>query len=59
MYNFKEFIDERIPAWYRDPKVWVYLGKQYGLKPGGIIDDNDDQPPIIIVEHMYNEHIQP
>lgn len=53
--GFKVFKDERIPKWYQDPRVWDYLGRKYHLGPGGIIDDSDDKPPILVVESINYE----
>lgn len=49
--EFKVWRDPRIPDWWFDPKVWEYLKKNYGLEPGGIIDDLD-KPPIIIIQKI-------
>lgn len=48
--EFITWVDPRIPDWWLDPKVWEYLGKNYGLEPGGIIDDDENKPPIIFIE---------
>jgi len=50
MYKFKEFIDERIPAWYLDQELWDRLKLEYGLKRSGIIDDSDELPPRLVIE---------
>lgn len=47
---FEKFKDSRIPSWYRDARVWRYLRRRYGLRPGGIVDDDPEKPPIIIIE---------
>ena len=47
--KLKRWTDPQIPEWYSDPAVWRYLGQKYGLQPGGIIDDEEDKPPIIII----------
>lgn len=49
--EFTDWIDPRIPAWYRDPAVWDYLGRKYGLKPGGIVDDGEG-PPLLTIEKI-------
>ena len=50
--DFKVWRDPRLPDWWFDPKVWEYLGKNYGLEQGGIIDDDENKPPIIFIEKM-------
>lgn len=52
-----DWVDPRIPAWYTDRRVWDYLGRRYGIRPGGIIDDSDDKPPILIIERCRAAHL--
>lgn len=47
--EFTEWVDPRIPSWWEDPAVWRYLGRKYGLKPGGIVYDSDG-PPMLVIE---------
>ena len=49
--EFTDWIDPRIPSWYEDPTVWAYLGRKYGLRPGGIIDDGNG-PPLLTIEKI-------
>lgn len=50
--EWTDFVDPRIPLWYEDPAVWRYLGAKYGLRAGGIIDDSDG-PPMLVIENIH------
>jgi hypothetical protein len=52
--DWEVWVDTRIPEWYSDPAVWRYLGQKYGLQPGGIIDDEEDKPPLLTFERTHS-----
>lgn len=50
-----------IPVWTKDPDVWRYLERHYGLKFGGLLDDGGstgNMPPMITFVKVPTERVK-